>query len=220
MMEERAKGIVLRVRPLTETSLIAHWLTATQGRLSTVAKGARRPKSAFRGKLDLFHTCELSFARSRRSDLHTLRELQLMEARPSLRQDMGRLRQAGYAARLVELATEADTPVPSVFALVEEFLGAVCADPPRALTVMAFELRLLAELGLTPDLDSSRLSPGGRQIARRCVQSTLGELKPLVLSSEQGHELAGYLKVFLACHLGKVPENRGDALGVDETGRA
>jgi len=49
-MDERAQGLVLRVYPLTETSLIVRWLTRELGRISTVAKGARRPKSPFRGK--------------------------------------------------------------------------------------------------------------------------------------------------------------------------
>ena len=51
-MDEIAQGIILRVRPLTETSLIVHWLTIEHGRISTVAKGAQRPKSGFRGKLE------------------------------------------------------------------------------------------------------------------------------------------------------------------------
>ena len=44
-MEQRTSGLVLRTRPLTETSLIVQWLTPDFGRLSTVAKGARRSKS-------------------------------------------------------------------------------------------------------------------------------------------------------------------------------
>ena len=59
-MDESAQGIILRVRPLTETSLIVHWLTAKHGRLSTVAKGARRTKSALRGKIDLLFDAEFS----------------------------------------------------------------------------------------------------------------------------------------------------------------
>ena len=46
-MTENATGIILRTRPLTETSLIVHWLTPELGRLATVAKGARRHKSLF-----------------------------------------------------------------------------------------------------------------------------------------------------------------------------
>ena len=65
-MVETATGLVLRTRPLTETSLIVQWLTPNLGRLATVAKGGRRPKSPFRGKVDLFYLADFSFARSRR----------------------------------------------------------------------------------------------------------------------------------------------------------
>ena len=71
-MDESSQGIILRVRPFTETSLIVHWLTPKYGRLSTIAKGARRTKSALRGKIDLLFDAEFSFRRSRRSDLHIL----------------------------------------------------------------------------------------------------------------------------------------------------
>ncbi|MCX6892658.1 MAG: recombination protein O N-terminal domain-containing protein, partial [Verrucomicrobia bacterium] len=57
-MIETATGVVLRTRRLTETSLIIHWLTPGLGRLATVAKGALRPKSPFRGKLDLFYRAD------------------------------------------------------------------------------------------------------------------------------------------------------------------
>ena len=41
-MIQNATGLILRTRPLTETSLIVHWLTPDFGRIATVAKGARR----------------------------------------------------------------------------------------------------------------------------------------------------------------------------------
>jgi DNA repair protein RecO (recombination protein O) len=74
-MEERASGFILRTRTFTETSLIVQWVTADLGRMATVAKGARRPKSPFLGKLDLFYEADFSFQRSQRSELHTLREV-------------------------------------------------------------------------------------------------------------------------------------------------
>ena len=67
-MDERAEGLILRTRPLTDTSLIVQWLTPALGRISTVAKGARRPKSLFTGKLDLYYEAAFSFQRSRRSE--------------------------------------------------------------------------------------------------------------------------------------------------------
>src|SRR3954464_8039582 len=110
-MIENASGIILRTRPFTETSLTVHWLTPDLGRLSTVAKGARRDKSPFQGKLDLFYLAEFSFIRSRRSDLHTLAEASLQETHRLLRQNMVSLRQAAYCAALIEQSIEPEAPI-------------------------------------------------------------------------------------------------------------
>src|SRR5580692_11809222 len=117
MNVERATGAILRIRPLTETSLIVNWLTREQGRIAAVAKGARRPKSPYRGHLDLFYLTEITFSRSRRSDLHNLREARLLESHAALRLDLGCLRQASYCAALIEQTTELDTPIPGIFEL-------------------------------------------------------------------------------------------------------
>src|SRR5947209_19930586 len=116
-MIENATGIILRTRPLTDTSFIIHWLTPDFGRLATVAKGARRSKSPFAGKLDLFYLAEFTFLRSRRSELHTLCEVALQETHSALRQELAALRQAAYCASLIEQTTETESPIPTVFDL-------------------------------------------------------------------------------------------------------
>jgi DNA repair protein RecO (recombination protein O) len=213
-MEERATGIVLRTHPLTETSLIVHWLTAEVGRLATVAKGARRPKSPFRGLLDLFYLCELSFARSRRSDLHTLREVRLREPHAALRTDLGWLRQAAYGGALIEQTTESDTPLPKVFELFRSLLEALPRRPPQALTMFAFEMKLLAELGLAPNLGEAALSPGARQVLEKCLHASWLELFQVKLSPAQAVELRQFLHGFLVYHLSRVPPGRAATLGV------
>ena len=122
-MIQSATGLILRTRPLTETSLIVHWLTPDFGRIATVAKGARRPKSPFLGKLDLFYVADFSFSRSRRSDLHTLREVGLRELHAALRQNLAGLRQATYATAFIEQATETETPLPAVYNLMLRVSG-------------------------------------------------------------------------------------------------
>ena len=113
-MEERASGIILRTRPFTETSLVVEWLTEDAGRSSTVAKGARRPKSPFIGKLDLFYEADFSFVRSQKSELHTVREVQLRNTHARLREELAWVHQASYFARLIERGTEKETEIPEV----------------------------------------------------------------------------------------------------------
>jgi DNA repair protein RecO (recombination protein O) len=212
-MIERVTGIILRTHPLTETSLIVNWLTPDLGRISTAAKGARRPKSPFRGKLDLFYEGDFSFQRSRRSDLHALREVSLREIHAPLRTELGYLQQASYCAGLIEQTTERETPLPEVFELMREVLATLPKQPPQAQTVFAFEFKLLNELGLAPDLGETKLTPGSKQIAGKLTETNFAELSRLKLSEAQSRELQQFLHGFLIFHLGKIPAGRAAALG-------
>jgi DNA repair protein RecO len=210
-MIESATGLVLRTRPLTETSLIVRWLTPTLGRVATVAKGARRPKSAFRGKLDLFYLADFSFSRSRHSDLHTLREVRLQETHSALREDLDSLQQVSYAATLIEQATEMETPLPAIYELMRALLRQVLSKAPPPQTIFAFELKLLAELGLEPNLAECRLTEGAKQIARILGEAAWGASSRLRLSRAQVEELGQFLHDFLLFHLGRIPKARPTA---------
>jgi DNA repair protein RecO len=207
-MIESATGLVLRTRRLTETSLIVHWLTPNLGRVATVAKGAFRPKSPFRGKLDLFYLADFSFARSRRSELHTLREVSLRETHPAIRRELGRVQQASYAAALIEQVTESETPLAEIFELMEGFLNILAPATPQSHLVFAFELKLLAELGLEPDLSKSHLTPGSREIVKMLRREDWSSIPKLKTSGAQVNELSQFLHGFLVFHLGKIPAGR------------
>lgn len=211
-MIQSATGLILRTRPLTETSLIVHWLTPDFGRIATVARGARRPKSPFLGQLDLFYVADFSFSRSRRSDLHTLREVGLRELHAALRQNLAGLRQATYATAFVEQATETETPLPTVYHLMLGFLDFLCQQPAHPRTVFAFELKLLQELGLKPDWEKTGLSPGAKKICRILAQGGWPASARLKLSHVQILELREFLQGFLIFHLGRLPKGRAAAL--------
>jgi DNA repair protein RecO (recombination protein O) len=214
-MSERTTGLILRNRPLTETSLIVQWLTADFGRLSTVAKGGRRPKSPFHGKLDLFYLADFNFIRSRRSDLHILCEVGLQDTHPALRREMACLRQAAYCSALIEQTTETETPIPGVFGLFKSLLSRLPTGPAQPRTIFAFELRLLRELGLEPDLAKTNLSPAAKQLVQSLAQTDWPELGQLKPAQPQILEVRQFLHGFLIYHLGKIPHGRGLALKVE-----
>jgi DNA repair protein RecO (recombination protein O) len=212
-MIETAFGVVVRTRPLTETSLIVHWLTRDLGRLATVAKGALRAKSPLRGKLDLFYTADFSFSRSRRSELHALREVSLRETHSGLRRDLAQLQQACYCANLVEQATEMETPLPAIFDLMAGLLHHLAVTEPQPQTIFAFELRLLSDLGLKPDVEETRLNPGTKQMVKALTESDWPMLGRLRMSEAQIKDLDQFLNGFLIFHLGRIPKGRNAAVG-------
>jgi DNA repair protein RecO (recombination protein O) len=212
MSIERARGIVLRTRPLTDTSLIVNWLTSDHGRLSTVAKGARGPKSSFRGQIDLFYLCDLSFVRSKRSDLHTLREAKAIETHADLRRDLDYIHQMSYCARLIEQNTEAQTPLEKLFENFDGLLKELAKHSPKAHTVLAFEIKLLDELGLAPDVVETKLSGGAKQLLKQFAHADWPSLFRLKLSPAQLKEIQAYLHGFLIYHLERIPSGRAEAI--------
>ncbi|HEY3901010.1 MAG TPA: DNA repair protein RecO [Chthoniobacter sp.] len=145
---ETTSAILLRKTKLTETSLIISWFTEAHGRIKTVAKGARQPKSRFVGLLDLFFDCEIQFARSRKSELHILREVVLRNPREGLRVDYGRVALGAYFVELIELVTELDHPAPELHDLLARAFDHLNEKPPSLRALLHFETELARLLGI------------------------------------------------------------------------
>jgi DNA repair protein RecO (recombination protein O) len=141
-------AILIRLTKLTETSLIAHWFTADCGLVKTVAKGARRPKSPFSGKLDLFFGGEIAFAPARRGELHGLREAAISEWREGLRRNYDSVLLAAYFCQLLEAAVEPEHPVPELHDLLRRALDHLEAAPAGTRALRHFESELARLLGV------------------------------------------------------------------------
>src|SRR6266498_825961 len=125
---ESTAAILLRKRNFSDTSLIVSWCTESLGCIQTVAKGARRAKSPFAGKLDLFFETEIQIARSRKANLHTLT--------------------AAYFVELVEICTERDHHEPELFSLLLRAFGYLDANDPTLRAISHFETELACIAGV------------------------------------------------------------------------
>lgn len=145
---ETTPAILLRRTKLTETSLIVTWFTEAHGKIQTVAKGARQPKSRFTGLLDLFFDCEIQFARSRKSELHMLREVVLRNPHEGLRLDYRRVALGAYFVELIELVTETDHPAPELYDLLVRAFGHLNEKVASLKALLHFEAELARLLGI------------------------------------------------------------------------
>src|SRR5438105_12629109 len=88
-----------------------------------MAKGARRAKTPFAGKLDLFFEAEISIVPSRKSTLHTLTEVVVRNPFVGIRKNYSRTQAAAYFVELIEICTERDHHEPELFALLRRAFG-------------------------------------------------------------------------------------------------
>jgi len=146
----RASAVVIRQRNLGEADRIVTLFTEERGKLSAVAKGARRPRSKLAAALQLFSHSRVQLAAGR--SLEIITQAQPVDLFYHLREDMQRYAHASYIAELTDALTEEGDGDPAIFALLLETLRGLdrAADP--ATVARAFELKLLSRLGYGPEV--------------------------------------------------------------------
>lgn len=177
-----AEAIVIRVRDFDEADKVLTLLSRREGKLSVVAKGARRPRNRFLGASQLFSHLDVACFRGR--SLDALSQAEIIETFRSLREDLVKLAIATYLCELTDALTQEKEPQELVFSLLLAALHLVedGADPEPPLR--AYELRLLSAVGYQPYLDGCvvcgrplipeateiRLSPDlGGVVCRNCL---------------------------------------------------
>jgi DNA repair protein RecO (recombination protein O) len=145
---QTVRGFIVGRMPFGNTSLIVRALTLQAGRLTFMAKGATRPKSPFAGALDLFYLADFLYQPARTGEMHTLREVKLLEAHLGLRRSYANLLAAQYFAVLIETVTESGTPVPAEFELFAKALAYLCETDVSWRAVERFEQRILTLAGV------------------------------------------------------------------------
>lgn len=148
---ETTEAILLRRSRFGETSLVLVWLSPSLGKVRTAARGAGRKDSKLRGRLDLFYHAEIHFAHGRKSDLHALREVRLIETWHGLRADYTRLLAASYFAELCDLLTEPAHGAPGLFDLLKRAFGHLETKRPTRRTLLFFEEEACRILGFGHD---------------------------------------------------------------------
>jgi len=148
----KTQGIVLRKVDFSETSLILTFLTRDYGKVSTLAKGAKRSGKKAVGSLDMLCLADIVFLQ-KSSGLHTLTEYEVTDYFAGLYGGLKRLYAADYAIELVRDSVEQEA-CPDVFELLAATLGRLVTASDLAPFVFAYELKLLSALGYQPELDT------------------------------------------------------------------
>ncbi len=144
---ETTEAILLRRARFGESSYVLVWLAPEHGKLRTAARGTASRDSKLRGRLDIFYHAEIHFVPGRKSDLHALREVRLVETWEQLRGDYARLLAASYFAELCDLLSEPGHAAPGLFDLLRRALGHLCGNRPSRRSVEFFETEACRLLG-------------------------------------------------------------------------
>ena len=151
----RTEAIVLRSLRYGEADRILHLYTPMRGRVSAIAKGVRRTRSRFGGRLEPFSLVDLQLHEGR-SDLLTVTGADTIRSHAHLRDAAAALDAAGRACDTVARLFESGDPHPEVFHLLGNELRLLEDEPAMATLAnqLAFRLKLLVAAGFGPQLSA------------------------------------------------------------------
>ena len=149
----KTEAIVLRSIRYGEADRILHLYTPDHGKMSAIAKGARRSRSRFGARLEPFFHIRVMLHQGR-SDLHTVTGVDTIDPHAALRGSAASLDAAARACDAVARMFETDDPHPEVFALLTNELSLLAGGPGASgpANALAFRLKLLLAAGIVPQL--------------------------------------------------------------------
>ena len=160
----KTEAIVLRSIRYGEADRVLHLYSASRGRMGAIAKGVRRPRSRFGGRLEPFFRLDLVLHEGR-GDLATVTAAHTVAAHPNLRASGPALGAAARACDAVLRLLDSAEANPAAYNLLSRYLalldgeesvdGDGSADGAAGLaTALAFRLKLALAAGFAPELAS------------------------------------------------------------------
>ena len=167
-------AVCIRAVDYSETSQVVTFFARDAGKFTAIAKGSKRPRSAFDGPIELFAHGRIVYSQSHTGKLATLTEFQQQKPFSFPARSLFALHCASLAAELVHSTTDDCDPHPQLFDAFLKFLRDLdhATSPLQLLIIL--QLTLLEEIGLIPVLDhcancKTRYSAGRLTAERRAT---------------------------------------------------
>ncbi|MGF1678238.1 MAG: DNA repair protein RecO [Candidatus Methylacidiphilales bacterium] len=145
---QHASGVLVRVAPYSETSMITTWVTRPHGLVHLMVRGGRKRRSRQVENVDLLDSASLTYQSARCGTLHTAREIRVTRHRRTVAVHYGKQLSALYAYEVLALLVETDTPIDAVVELYEAMLDYLETHEPSFKLIERFERGLFSRLGL------------------------------------------------------------------------
>jgi DNA repair protein RecO (recombination protein O) len=146
-------AVCIRVVDYSETSQIVTFFTKANGKVGAIAKGSKRPKSAFDGPIEMLSYGEIVFSDPAKEKLATLTEFQ-QHGFTGLTSNLFAFNCCLFAAELLNKLTHDNDPHPELFDSFLQFLHDVSEHRDTLSLLILFQLTLLREIGLMPILNA------------------------------------------------------------------
>lgn len=150
------EALTLRHHDFGEADRIVSFFSRRHGKIRAVAKGARKLKSRFAGRLEPFHTVDITYYGREGAQLYKLSSAEISRARTGLSEDLERFSRACYFTEALELGLREGDPNPKAYLAADAAFNLIEKESrPKELDwlVRFFDVKFLSHIGYRPELE-------------------------------------------------------------------
>lgn len=148
----KTSGIVIAENSLGDSDKILTILTPNMGKISCVAKGAKRPKSMLMASSQIL--CFGEYVLRKSNDVYNIQSAEAIEVFYSIREDIEKLM---YASSLIKIIIDVTTENQNNYHILKLFLNTLYmiseSEKNLDFIISVFKMRLLKILGFQPNVD-------------------------------------------------------------------
>ena len=213
MLDFSSDAILLRKIEYGDYDYIITFLSETSGKISVIAKNAKKSIRRFQGSLDLFSVMniQVAFPKKKKDAIPVLANVDLVNPFEKIRTDVEKVGYASYWVEIINFYLEEHKPQPELFKLLLFSLDALNSGLiSKQVMNLLFQIRFMSISGFAPDLkkcgicniliDEAKASQkkvifdiqNGRFVCNKCVKKatthhiriSIGTLKQLAWINE------------------------------------
>jgi DNA repair protein RecO (recombination protein O) len=149
----KTQGIVLRTLDYSESDRIVSFITEDAGKITGIAKGARKSRKRFANALEPFTWLSIVLTQKKGGKMAFIEETTIVDHYPGIRSDLEKSLAAAYLMDLTDQFNLEGKRHPDLFHLISHFLSMLEKEKYTDNMVRFFELRFLRLTGYEPVLD-------------------------------------------------------------------
>ncbi len=221
-MQLTTEAVVLRTIQYSDTSLICRLFTRSFGKVTVMAKGARRPKNPMGSILEPLTILEIMYYHKSGRDIQILSSAQLAAGSDNLRESYQKLTAGLTMVDMLDRCTRTEDPHPVLYRLITAVLKKLGEQNTSIFRVFDFFLyQLTVQLGFRPELE---FCPQCRKPLTEAVfSSETGELSCRNCSSGRNETLPvrelQYLQQLSSLHLKQIDRLSADTSTEKQAGQ-
>jgi len=207
-----SKGLVLKVFPYSNTSVICNIFTDDYGKLTFIVKGIRKPKKPLLSILQPFNLIELQYYYKKDRGIQLIKEADIVISFERLRNNFSTIIIGSTILNIINKVFEKEYSNEIIFRLIYKILNKLShIDAHNKIYFIFFIFHLNKQLGFMPTVNEVKnaIADDGALFLDQINETHIDKLLDIDINSNLLKKTYNFLIFFMKCHIHSMSNMKG-----------